>query len=201
MNERHTSDGASQHSGQVRRGFLLRFTTGLLASILGLVPTVFGFLFFFDPLLRSRKGSASAGDNPKKDADGFIKMDVTRDSLPDDGSPMAFKVYDDKIDAWNKFRQVEIGQVWLRKQPNGEIVAFSTICPHLGCAVDYRAGRSDFFCPCHTSAFDMDGQRTNEIPPRDMDPLVTKLKPETGETIWLKYEKFRAGTADMIPVT
>ena len=200
MNQSHTSDDASQVSGQPRRGFLMRFMTGLLASILGLVPSVFGFLFFFDPLLRSRKGGAAAGQNPKKDADGFIKMDVTRDSLPDDGTPMSFKVYDDKVDAWNKFLQVEIGQVWLRKTPDGEIVAFSTICPHLGCAVDYRAGRGDFFCPCHTSAFDMDGQRTNEIPPRGMDALVTKLKPETGETIWLQYQKFRAGTEEMIPI-
>lgn len=199
MNQSHTSDDASQVSGQPRRGFLMRFMTGLLAVILGLVPTVFGFLFFFDPLVR-RKGSASASENPKKDAEGFIKMDVTRDSLPDDGTPMSFKVYDDKIDAWNKFLQIEVGQVWLRKNADGEVVAFNTICPHLGCAVDYRAGRNDFFCPCHTSAFDMDGQRTNEIPPRGMDPLVTKLKPETGETIWLKYQTFRAGTEKMIPI-
>lgn len=202
MNEDHSSERSDFESEAPRRSFLMRFTTGVLAAALGLIPAVFGLLFFFDPLLRKRKSaSAATGDAAaKKDAEGYIKLDVSLDSLPADGTPMSFKVRDDRVDAWNMFKDVEVGTVWLRRAKDGTVIAFNSICPHLGCAVDYRSGKRDFFCPCHTSAFDLEGEKLNAIPPRGMDQLSTKVKPEAGDSIWVKYENFLAGREEKIPV-
>ena len=184
-----------QTSDIPRRGFVTRALAGLVGAVAGLVPLVTGAAFFLDPLLRKK---ADAGGNAKKDPEGFIKLGVTTDALPSDGSPQLFKVYDDVVDAWNKFPNVEVGSVWLRRNDQGEVAAFSSICPHLGCAVDYRQSGRDFYCPCHTSAFDLDGDKKNEIPPRGMDALEVKVK--DGNGIWIKYEKFRATIPEKVVI-
>lgn len=55
--------------------------------------------------------------------------------------------------------------------PDGDIVAYSTLCSHMGCAVQYDADSSTFKCPCHYSIFDPSrggqqvcGQATQALP-------------------------------------
>jgi arsenite oxidase small subunit len=38
--------------------------------------------------------------------------------------------------------------------PKKSIVAFSTLCQHMGCDVDYRSGPREFVCPCHQTRYD-----------------------------------------------
>ena len=125
-------------------------------------------------------------------------------ALPEDGTPQQFTVFDDKQDAWNLFREVPIGSVWLRRIGK-QVIAFNTVCPHLGCAVGHRPSENDFFCPCHTSAFDLDGKKLNEVPPRDLDVLEVRRKSggveqEDGDEIWIKFQNFRAATSEKVPV-
>lgn len=188
-------------SSEERRSFVVRFLTGLIGFVVGIVPAIAGTLFFMDPLVRNKKSGdqgASDPDGVQKDEEGYINLKITVASLPENGSPQSVKIYDDKVDAWNKFKNVEVGTVWLRHDKETDsVLAFNTICPHLGCAIDYRQANNDFYCPCHTSTFDIGGGRLNKIPPRDMDPLKVKIK---DDQIWLKYENFRAGTEERIPV-
>lgn len=37
---------------------------------------------------------------------------------------------------------------------NSSIVAFSSLCQHMGCPVQFRADANDLFCPCHQSKYD-----------------------------------------------
>lgn len=187
-----------------RRGMVKSMTAGLLSGILGLVPLIPGVAFFFDPLLRKGKKDGESTGGSSKDADGFVRMSVTFSALPEDGTPQQYTVLDNKQDAWNRFVNVPIGSVWLRRIANN-LVAFNTVCPHLGCAVGHRPSEGDFFCPCHTSAFDLDGKRTNEVPPRDMDVLEVRRKTDgqeakDGEEIWIRFENYRAATSEKIPV-
>ena len=108
-----------------------------------------------------------------------------------------FPVIADLQDAWNKFPNTEIGSVYLWKTSEGEIKAFTSRCPHLGCTVNYKASEKLFGCPCHDSSFNLDGTRNNEIPPRGMDSLDVK---EVDGEILVKFQKFRAGIHDRIPV-
>jgi arsenite oxidase small subunit len=38
--------------------------------------------------------------------------------------------------------------------PKQSIVAFSTLCQHMGCAVAYQRGPKEFVCPCHQTRYD-----------------------------------------------
>ncbi|SEQ37328.1 arsenite oxidase small subunit [Amphritea atlantica] len=55
--------------------------------------------------------------------------------------------------------------------PNMDIVAYSTLCTHMGCPVSYDPASRDFKCPCHFSVFDSEkmgqmvtGQATENLP-------------------------------------
>jgi arsenite oxidase small subunit len=42
--------------------------------------------------------------------------------------------------------------------PDGDIVAYSILCTHMGCPVNYDATEQVFKCPCHYSVFDAELQ-------------------------------------------
>jgi len=55
--------------------------------------------------------------------------------------------------------------------PDKDIVAFSTLCTHMGCPVAYDTGTRTFRCGCHYSVFDAElggqmvcGQATENLP-------------------------------------
>lgn len=55
--------------------------------------------------------------------------------------------------------------------PNGDIVAYSSYCTHMGCPVSYESGTKTFKCGCHFSIFDPEnggqmvtGQATEDLP-------------------------------------
>jgi len=183
-----------------RRAFVTQVLAGSIGAVVGLVPVLSGLIFFLDPLIRGGQSSSDAatGSSVQKDAEGFIKLPVTRSLLPSDGTPQQVTVEDDLVDAWNKFPKVPIGSVWLLRSESNAVTAYSTICPHLGCAVEYRGARRDFYCPCHLSAFKLDGSKDNPIPPRDMDSLAVKR--DTGEEIWVQYRSFRGGISEKVEI-
>ena len=138
------------------------------------VPTV---RFVVAPAL----GGAGAGR--------WIKT-VAADSLLE-GEPKRVALVADHRDAWTLERDVELGTAWLLRKGN-EITAWSTVCPHLGCAVD-KSPTGGFNCPCHDSAFDVDGRRLTGPSPRGLDTLPTKL--EDG-FVHVEFQRFRQGTPE-----
>lgn len=175
---------------QPRRSFLAQLLAGGLGALAGLIPLGAGIAFFLDPLTR-KKSSGSAGD------DGFVKV-ATTEALPESGAPRRFTVRADKSDAWNQYLNQPIGAVFLRREDDGSVTAFNQRCPHLGCSVDYSASAQCYRCPCHDSSFALDGEPNNEIPPRGLDSLDVQIR--NGNEIWVKFQNFRATTAEKIPV-
>jgi nitrite reductase/ring-hydroxylating ferredoxin subunit len=192
------ADESVSESESARRVFLTQVLAGTIGVVVGLVPVLSGLIFFLDPLIRGERQSGDSRGGVGKDAEGYIKLPVTRSLLPSDGTPQQVTVEDDLVDAWNKFPRVPIGSVWLLRSESGEVSAFSTVCPHLGCAVEFRGAQSDFYCPCHLSAFRLDGSKNNPIPPRDMDSL--RVKPDMGEEIWVQYKNFRGGISEKVEI-
>jgi menaquinol-cytochrome c reductase iron-sulfur subunit len=183
-------------AGGPRRNFLAKLLAFVTGGVIVAVPVAAGLGFFIDPLIRKR-GSSGGGDG-RRDVEGYLPVTPLA-AIPADGRPQVFTVYDDSVDAWNKFSNQPVGRVFLRRLPDGTVTAFNVRCPHLGCAVDYRPAQNDYLCPCHMSAFDLDGHKKNEIPPRNLDSLDVKIKNKT--EVWIHYEVFKAGTPDKIVVS
>ncbi len=171
-----------------RRSFLTQAAAIVVGGLAGLAPLATGVMFFLDPILKRRdKGDGS---------DGFLRA-ASVSELPTNGTPERFVLRADIRDAWNLYRNRVLGSVYLRLMPNGQVIAFNDTCTHLGCKVDYQASNKRFFCPCHQSAFDMDGKKQNQTPPRDMDELKVEIR--DGE-VFVKYQNFRTATPDKKPI-
>ena len=57
-----------------------------------------------------------------------------------------------------------------------EIKAFSKICTHLGCEVEWQAEKKQFFCPCHEGFFDANGKNIAGPPPRPLNEYKVTVK-------------------------
>ena len=169
-----------------RRGFI-KFLCIVIGAIVSAVPFGAGIWAYINPLTRE-KGV---------DGDGFLKI-TSLDAIPDDGTPAKFSVIADKEDAWNKFKNISVGAIYLRKEA-GKVKALHTVCPHLGCFIDYRSSKSDFFCPCHNSNFKLDGSIVSGVSPRPMDPLKIEIRNKV--EVWVKFQNFQPGHDHPIPLS
>lgn len=89
------------------------------------------------------------------------------------------------------------GRFYLVRQADGGFLALYQKCTHLGCAVPWKPDRGRFVCPCHASAFEMDGSVVNPPAPRPLDrfPVTItagQVSVDTGERI----ERDHAGSED-----
>lgn len=57
----------------------------------------------------------------------------------------------------------------------GEVVAFSEVCTHLGCRVPFIDENNRFECPCHGSKFTREGCYIEGPAPRGMDQYETEV--------------------------
>lgn len=121
---------------------------------------------------------------------GFVPIGKSERFKP--GQPVKVDLFADKRDAWNRIVQVKVGSAWVIREPSG-LEAWSTVCPHLGCAVDYDPDAVKFKCPCHHSTFAMDGKVEGGPAPRPMDTL--ELQEKDG-VVAVRYQRFRQGIAE-----
>jgi cytochrome b6-f complex iron-sulfur subunit len=61
------------------------------------------------------------------------------------------------------------GRFYLAHLQDGGFIALSLRCTHLGCAVTWEDEKKRFICPCHSSAFDINGEVLNPPAPRALD--------------------------------
>ena len=55
------------------------------------------------------------------------------------------------------------------------VTAFSLICTHLGCTVQWQEGKQQFFCPCHDGYYDRNGDVVSGPPPMPLEQLQAKI--------------------------
>jgi len=185
----HVAGNVPSPPATPRRNLLVAVAATLIGAFVGIVPFAAGLVTFLDPLLK-RKGKADgeAGRQPIRVA--------SLEALPADGTPVQVPVIADLTDAWNREPNQPIGAVYLRRQGD-QVTCFNAICPHAGCFVGYAADRQVFQCPCHTSSFQLDGQRIMPSPsPRNMDELtVDPQKLKQGE-VWVEFVNYYPGKED-----
>ncbi len=181
------SDEEKRGNTENRREFLEKAGSVCAGCALVGAPVAAGVAVVADPLRL-----------PPEDAE-FLQV-ARMDSLPDDGTPQKFVVKNDKVDAWSRFPDRVVGAVYLRKMSDGAVQAFNVVCPHLGCAIEYRENQVDYFCPCHDSAFALeDGKQGPGSPSaRPLDSLETEVR-DDGD-VWVKFQNFQTGIEEKKPV-
>lgn len=53
--------------------------------------------------------------------------------------------------------------------PQGELIAFTAICTHLACTVNYDNETETIHCPCHNGRFDLAGNVLSGPPPAPLE--------------------------------
>jgi len=167
----------------------LRLATVALRSLIGLVLAVPALAYIVTPLRkRNREGSFDT---------------LARLSQLEVGVPRSFAIIEERHDAWVRYPRERVGSVWLVRQKAGAkpvVVAFSAECPHLGCAVNLAPGGHGFVCPCHTSAFDLEGKPENRVPPRPLDRLDVEITDAADPEVRVKFQQFRSQIEEKVPL-
>jgi Rieske Fe-S protein len=166
-----------------RRG-LLKLAVGAIGAALSAAVAAPVLALLSHPLLR------------REERDDDAPLAVARlDELPEGVPTRAEVVAPTRRDSWARYDRVPLGAVWLvRRGPS--VRALSTTCPHAGCYVDYAATTRAFACPCHGSAFDVDGRCTGGPSPRAMDELEAFVD---GNEVRVRFQRFRLATRDKEP--
>jgi menaquinol-cytochrome c reductase iron-sulfur subunit len=89
-----------------------------------------------------------------------------------------------------------VRRVWLVKTSASEVSALSPICPHLGCRFDWDAQTSEFKCPCHASAYTVDGRVVAGPAPRPLDTLPVEVRQGR---VFVRWQHFKVGTSRKLP--
>ncbi|MBE0571717.1 MAG: Rieske (2Fe-2S) protein [Ignavibacteriaceae bacterium] len=125
---------------QTRREFLNKLWKGLgVVAFIELTAVFFGYLF----------SGKSENENLKPK------------QLFDAGNINAFQKKSVTI-----FRS---GRFYLVRLDDGGFLALSLRCTHLGCSINWEEDKKRFICPCHASAFEINGNVQNPPAPSALD--------------------------------
>ncbi len=158
MDQRNATQQATVDVPPTRRAFYIGFINGAM-GLIGLAMAVPAAIYLlFPPKLR-------------KEAEWVETADLS--NIPT-GTPTEIAFNRKRVDGWKV--TTEKATAWVVKKPNNDVVAFSPICTHLGCAYHWDDGSHTFICPCHTSVFSIDGQVLGGPAPRPLDRFMTRIE-------------------------
>jgi len=55
-------------------------------------------------------------------------------------------------------------------------VAFTAVCTHLGCTVQYRPDLREIWCPCHNGKYNLQGRNISGPPPKPLAEFTVNVK-------------------------
>jgi cytochrome b6-f complex iron-sulfur subunit len=94
----------------------------------------------------------------------------------------------EKVFIAGKVTDFKVGEViYFRKERTfiqrleGGFLAFSAVCPHLRCIVNWNGMLRKFECPCHGAKFNQNGEVLEGPPPRPLD--LYKLQIAAGNVV------------------
>jgi len=66
--------------------------------------------------------------------------------------------------------------------PSGELRAFTAVCTHLQCTVQYRPDLQHIWCACHNGHYDLNGINISGPPPRPLEPYRVNV---VQDNVWV----------------
>ena len=130
-----------------------------LGAIIGGMLAVPAFVYLFFP------------PRAKKSQQWVDAADLTQIQV---NSPQEVSFRRTKVDGWKV--SSERTTAWVVKTADDKAVAFAPQCTHLGCAYHWDEPSKTFVCPCHTSAFSIDGKVLGGPAPRPLDRYEIKIE-------------------------
>jgi cytochrome b6-f complex iron-sulfur subunit len=97
---------------------------------------------------------------------------------------LAGKVSELTPDGWKLFAFGSQPGIVIQVAP-GDIRAFSAVCTHLQCTVQYEKADQRIWCACHNGYYDLTGRNISGPPPR---PLTRYAVQVTGDDITVSKE-------------
>ena len=64
----------------------------------------------------------------------------------------------------------------LVRTPSGEVKAFSAVCTHLDCIVQYKPDAKQIWCACHNGQYNLSGKNVGGPPPRPLEEYTVKVQ-------------------------
>ena len=105
--------------------------------------------------------AVAAGVFRRRDEDTGVALRVARELAPGQAVRFHYPTADDPAIAI--------------RLPEGQVVAYSSVCTHLSCSVLWRSETGRIECPCHDGAFDpRDGHVLAGPPPRPLPSIVVE---------------------------
>ena len=141
-----------------RRSFYIKFIYGAMSAIGAALAIPAGIYLLFPP--KAHK------ENEWVDAADLSRLPV--------GTPEEVSFQRTRVDGWKVTS--EKATAWVVKTADNQVTAFAPQCTHLGCAYHWDDPSHNFVCPCHTSAFSVDGKVLSGPAPRPLDRYQVKVQ-------------------------
>ncbi|WP_027963366.1 ubiquinol-cytochrome c reductase iron-sulfur subunit [Halalkalibacillus halophilus] len=144
---------SEKKNNQVSRRTFLNYTLTGVGGFMGaaMVAPMVGMAV--DPLLQA-------------DGEGDFVYVMDEDEITEEPQRKTFTI--DQEDGWYESQAERVA--WIFRDGNGDILALSPICTHLGCIVDWGVQDDhpdQFYCPCHDGRYDKDGVNIPGTPPTE----------------------------------
>jgi Rieske Fe-S protein len=95
-----------------------------------------------------------------------------------EANPTAVKVAPESAVSPNSAVMFKYGRkpgILIRNQ-DGKLSAFSAVCTHLDCTVQFRPDLGIIWCACHNGRYDLTGRVISGPPPRPLTPFEVNIK-------------------------
>ncbi|HYL76478.1 MAG TPA: ubiquinol-cytochrome c reductase iron-sulfur subunit [Bryobacteraceae bacterium] len=157
MDDEHQSQEPAVELSPTRRSFYIKFIYGVMSAIGAALAVPAGIYLLFPP-------------KAHKENEWVDAADLSR--LPT-GTPEEISFQRTRVDGWKV--SSEKATAWVVKTADNQVTAFAPQCTHLGCAYHWDEPTHNFVCPCHTSAFSIDGKVLAGPAPRPLDRYEVKI--------------------------
>ncbi|MBN2547516.1 MAG: Rieske (2Fe-2S) protein [Anaerolineales bacterium] len=147
-------------SPHLSRQDFVKFTAGVLGSIMGAIVGLPAIGYLLSPALKTTKLDAWVSLGPLE-------------NYPI-GVPTPFSFTRSKVNGWEK--TVNSYGVFILRKSESEVVVFSNVCTHLSCRVAWKEDIQQYYCPCHDAHFGINGEIISGPQPRPLDRYETRLE-------------------------
>ena len=149
-------------SPHLSRNDFVKATIGVLGTIMGVIVGVPLIGYMIAPALK------------RQESEAWIPAG-TLDNYPVN-EPTLFNFTRTTVNGWERTVN-SYGVYIVRKSETGnDVVAFSNVCTHLACRVNWNDQDQEYICPCHDGKFNINGNVVAGPPPRPLDRYETKVE-------------------------